>query len=146
MSYYNQREHPLFDRNLVIPWLRATQSMSLESIASEGDQEQFKTLLEICESQLEREVLETVWNEGLQLPDAAQKTIYDDDEPVVEADFYFEADGRAQPVVVFVDGPVHEKEHIEQADKKKRRRLLRMNHRYVSISDPEEVLEVWTGI
>jgi hypothetical protein len=64
----------------------------------------------------------------------------------VEADLYFEADGRAQPVVVLVDGPVHEKEHVRQNDEKKRNRLLRMNYRYISISDPEEVHETWNEI
>ena len=146
MSYYNQSEHPLFDRNLAIPWLRATQTMSLDQIESNGDSEQFEQLLEKCESSLEREVLETVRKEGFQLPDAAQKTIYDGDEPVVEADFYFEAEGRAQPLVVFIDGPVHEKEHVKQNDEKKRRRLLKMNYRYVAISDPEEVTDVWQGL
>jgi hypothetical protein len=146
MSYYNQREHPLFDRNLAIPWLRATQSMSLDPIEGGPDREHFEQLLQACESNLERKVLQTVWDEGLQLPDEAQKTIYDGDEPVVEADFYFEADGRAQPVVVFVDGPVHEKEHVRQNDEKKRNRLLRMNYRYISISDPEEVHETWNEI
>jgi len=146
MSYYNQREHPLFDRNLVIPWLRAAQSMSLDSIASDSDSDHFEELLDACESQLERNVLETVQDEGFQLPDDAQKTVYDGDEPIVEADFYFEADGRAQPVIVFVDGPVHEKEHVRQADEEKRQRLLKMNYRYLSISDPAEVPEVWEGI
>jgi hypothetical protein len=48
--------------------------------------------------------------------------------------------------VVFIDGPVHEKEHVKQNDEKKRRRLLKMNYRYVAISDPEEVTDVWQGL
>lgn len=145
MSYFNQREHPLFDRELVMPWLRGAQALTLLPIESDAG-ERFEHLISECDSTLEEEILEQVRREGYPLPDEAQKTIYDGDEPVVEADFYYRADGRPQPIAVFVDGPAHQKDHVQADDDEKRERLLQMNHRYLSISSPEEVSELWEQI
>jgi len=38
-----------------------------------------------CRSDLEREVLRAIYERGLRLPDAAQKTLYDSDEPIAIA-------------------------------------------------------------
>ena len=83
---------------------------------------------------------------GFPFPDVAQKTIYDDDEPVAQADFFYEDADRPQPIVVFVDGPDHQKEHAERDDSAKRKRLLGLGYRVVSISDPADVSEVWDRI
>jgi superfamily II DNA or RNA helicase/ribosomal protein L37AE/L43A len=146
MSYYNQREHPHFDRHLVMPWLSGAQSMELSPIDTETDDEHFEQLWAACESSLEREVLEAVRDGGFPFPDMAQKTIYDDDEPVAQADFFYEATERPQPIVVFVDGPDHQKDHVERDDSAKRERLLRLGYRVVSVSDPADVPEVWDRI
>lgn len=146
MSYYNQREHPLFDRELVMPWLRGTQSLTLNPIDRTYDEERYQDLRSACESNLERDVLEQVREEGYPLPDEAQKTIYDGEEPVVEADFFYESAGRPQPIVVFVDGPDHQKEHVQADDEEKRQRLLQMNYRYLSVSSPNEVPDLWGQI
>jgi superfamily II DNA or RNA helicase/rubrerythrin len=146
MSYFNQREHPLFDRELVMPWLYGTTAMTLDPIEAATDDEHFERLWEACESSLERKVLEAVREEGYPYPDEAQKTIYNGDEPVVQADFYYSDGAQPQPIVVFVDGPDHEKEHVQRDDAAKRERLLRMNYRYVSISNPGNVPEVWSQI
>jgi hypothetical protein len=87
-----------------------------------------------------------VREEGYPLPDEAQKTIYDGEEPVVEADSFHESAGRPQPIVVFVDGPDHQKEHIQADDDEKRQRLLQMNYRYLSVSSPNEVPDLWGQI
>jgi ATP-dependent helicase YprA (DUF1998 family)/predicted nucleic acid-binding Zn-ribbon protein len=143
MSYYNQREHSWFDREIVLPWLQGAQTMALDPIVQENDDERYQQLQERCESGLEREVLERVRKGGYTLPAEAQKTIYDGDEPVVEADFYYPAEGRPQPIVVFVDGPDHDKDHVRADDEAKRERLLTMNYRYFAVSSPEEVPELW---
>ncbi|WP_416841815.1 DEAD/DEAH box helicase [Haloferax sp. DFSO52] len=147
MSFYNQREHSMFDRTLVMPWLYGAQTMSLTRIESKESEERYQELLGMCESSLEREVLEAVHKEGLPLPDDAQRRIYDGDVPIAEADFFFETgNGRSQPIAVFVDGPDHEKDHVKKGDEDKRNKLLRMNYRVVSITSPEEVPEVWKTI
>ncbi|SDR05900.1 DEAD/DEAH box helicase [Natronobacterium texcoconense] len=141
MSFYNQREHPLFDRELVMPWLYGASDMTLVPLTDGGDEDRFGALQQACESELERKVLAAIRDEGYPLPDRAQETIYDGDEPVVQADFYYDDDSRPQPVVVFVDGPDHDKEHVAQQDEEKRQRLLRLGYRYFSIESPTEVAE-----
>jgi hypothetical protein len=93
-----------------------------------------ESLLEQCQSDFERQVLREINSLDLRLPDAAQKTIYDGDEPIAEADFYYEP-----KIPVFVDGSPHYKDYIEAADRQKRMRLKRLNYRVTVISDLEDL-------
>jgi very-short-patch-repair endonuclease len=119
LSFYNQREHHLLDRILVLPWLQALKDLTLTPEVAE---DRFAALLAQCESDLEREVLHAIRQRGLPLPDAAQKTLYEGDEPLAIADFFY-----APRIVVFVDGSPHYRTYVQEADRRKR---LRLKQRY----------------
>ena len=141
MTFYNQREHALLNRTLIQPWLEEMSEMTLGDVVREGSSEsEFEELLELCESNFEREVLTELRDRGYQLPSAAQETIYDDDEPIAEADFYYDLE--PQPLLVFVDGDPHSLDHIIRDDREKRRRLRRMGYRIIAISDLEKISQI----
>ncbi|MFC7116729.1 hypothetical protein ACFQH2_19730 [Natronoarchaeum sp. GCM10025703] len=111
--------------------------------AGESDDEDkgnFDKLLEACESSFEREVLHTIRDQGFELPDDAQKVIYDGDEPVAKPDFFYERPGRS--IALFVDGPAHEKDYVKEDDEQKRTRLKQLGYRVVPITDIEQVPNV----
>jgi hypothetical protein len=123
------------------------QALTLTEVAGTGnepDDERFNDLLEACESSFEREVLYAIRDHGFELPDEAQKTVYDGDEPVTRPDLFYERTGRS--VAVFVDGPAHEKDYVEQDDEHKRGKLKRMGYRVVAVTDLSQVEEMWNNI
>jgi hypothetical protein len=125
LSFYNQRDHELLDRTLVLPWLQAMAGITVEPVVSE---DRFAALESQCQSKLEREVLGAIHERGLPLPDAAQETLYDGDEPLVVADFFY------QPrIVVFVDGSPHHRSYVQEADRRKRMRLKGLGYRIVVV-------------
>jgi ribosomal protein L37AE/L43A len=144
MSFYNQYEHHLLDRNLVKSWLESMTGVEIEEVEDTKDRDKYESLLEQCDSGFEKDVLKEVWDEGYELPDEAQHTIYDDGEPVVKPDFFYEKSGSS--VAVFVDGPDHEKDYVEKDDEEKRRRLRSMGYRVVVVEDVSEVNEIWDTI
>ncbi|MFP9192772.1 DEAD/DEAH box helicase [Natrialbaceae archaeon A-CW1-1] len=145
MSFYNQREHELFDRGLVESWLEGMEPATLSEVMStSGDDSSFTELLEACDSSFEREVLHAIQDSGFKLPDEAQYVVYDEDEPVAKPDFFYNQEGT--PIAVFVDGPDHEKDYVKGDDQRKRKRLKRMGYRVVTITDVSQVPEVWETI
>jgi hypothetical protein len=145
MSFYNQREHELFDRTLVNGWLETMEIAGLSKVSDETEDESgFEELLNACDSSFEREVLHAIRDGGFELPDEAQHTIYDSDEPVAKPDFFYHRE--ETPIAVFVDGPVHEKDYVKKDDEQKRNRLKRMGYRVVPIDDISQVPEVWETI
>jgi hypothetical protein len=125
LSFYNQRDHHLLDRSLVLPWLQALEKVA---IAPEVSEDRFATLLAQCESGLEREALRAIRERGLPLPDEAQKTLYDGDTPLAIADFYYEP-----RIAVFVDGSPHYRDYVQEADRQKRLRLKALSYRIVVV-------------
>ena len=119
-TFYNQRDHELLDRMLVLPFLQSLEDLSVEGVQVQ-DEEVFTQLHEQCQSGFEREVLRAIRDSELPLPDEAQRTVYEGDEPVAEADFFYEP-----RMLVFVDGSPHYKDYIKHADREKRLRLKRM--------------------
>ena len=117
LSFYNQRAHHLLDRTLVLPWLQTLTDLTLTPQVAE---DRFAALLAQCESDLERAVLRAIRQRGLPLPDAAQKALYEGDEPIAIADFFYEPS-----VPVFVDGSPHYRTYVQEADRRKRLRLKR---------------------
>ncbi len=118
-NYYNQPIHEILDRNLVLPTLARLERAEIIEFASEIGDDRYDELFDGCESDLERTVLEAIRAKKIPLPTVAQKTIYDGDEPVAEADFYYENEG----IILFVDGPDHDKDYVVESDRKKRERL-----------------------
>jgi very-short-patch-repair endonuclease len=135
LSFYNQRDHDLLDRSLVLPWLQTLADVTVAPVVAE---DRFAALRAQCESDLEREVLDAIRDRGLPLPDAAQETIYDDGAPLVIADFVYEP-----KIVVFVDGSPHYRAYVQDADRRKRMRLRGLGYRLVVVKadDPETGLD-----
>jgi len=126
-SFYNQRDHELLDRGLVLPLLHSLEGLSIEPIARPAGLS-LEELEAQCGSDFERQVLRAIQERGLPLPDAAQHTLYDGDEPIAVADFFY-----APKILVFVDGSPHYRDYVAAADETKRRRLKAKGYRIVAI-------------
>lgn len=61
-----------------------------------------QSLINKCQSELEKQVIQQIFEKGIPLPDEAQKTIFDKDKPIAEADFY-----SSKKIIVFIDGQPH---------------------------------------
>jgi len=98
-----------------------------------------------CQSEFERQVLHAIRARGLPLPDAAQQTLYDGDEPVAIADFYYDP-----KIVIFVDGSPHYRDYVAAADATKRKRLKARGYRILAITGDQlderlDTLAQWLG-
>jgi superfamily II DNA or RNA helicase len=127
LSFYNQRQHGLLDRRTAVPWLQRFAELEVTPLQADADA-RLAELAAQCESELERQVLAAIRDRGLPLPDAAQKTIYEGDEPLAIADFFY-----APKLVVFVDGSPHYRQYVVDADARKRRRLRALGYRPVVV-------------
>jgi replicative superfamily II helicase len=137
LSFYNQREHELLDRNLVLPGLCGMESVRIERVIDMGGERKMQELLLGCDSGFERKVLEELNDRRIMLPDSGQKIIYDGDVPVAKPDFYYER----LNIVLFVDGPPHDKDYIQKDDEIKRMSLREMGYRVFSIRYDEDLEE-----
>lgn len=125
-NYYNQSVHDKLNRHLVLPLLRKLQGLELIPCGNSDDADHYKSLIDGCDSDFERKVLNKIKDAGLPLPSDGQKIIYHKDEPVAKPDFAYLDNGRN--LLIFVDGPDHDKENIKTDDKKKRSRLRLMGY------------------
>ncbi|MHC1597123.1 MAG: helicase-related protein [Methermicoccaceae archaeon] len=123
-NYYNQSIHNNLDRKLVLPTLARLERADVKKVSREPSKEDYEHLKEQCDSEFEKEVLKSIYEHGMPLP-TAQKTIYDADEPIAVVDFYYDKGH----IVVFVDGPDHNKDYVVDSDQKKRERLDTMGYR-----------------
>ncbi len=130
-SFYNQRDHEILDRNLVLPWLQSLTDLTIETVADESQEDRYADLLSQCESNLEREVLQAIRDRGMRLPDEAQKTIYIEDAPIARADFFYKS-----RVIVFVDGSPHHLDYVQAADDEKRKKLRSKGY-FIAVIRPE---------
>ncbi len=109
LSYYNQRDHRILDRkrirNILLAWRDGRVESSPRPLTRE---EHVERLLRLCQSELEKRWLRFIAEGGWALPSDAQ---YRFDGLRVQVDFYY----RDQQVIVFVDGPHHDRP--EQAEK-----------------------------
>jgi very-short-patch-repair endonuclease len=132
-NYYNQSVHEILDRNLVLPFLARMENAKI--VLVEPSRDEYNKLLEFCESDFEKSVLDAIHRHKLPLPTDAQKTIFDGDIQVAKADFYYDG----EKVVVFVDGPDHDKDFVKESDRKKREKLDEMGHRVFVIRYDEDL-------
>jgi len=128
-TFYNQRDHELLDRTLVLPWLQGLEGLAVQRVQRPPAGPSFAELEAQCQSSFEREVLAAIRDRGLPLPEAAQKTIYDRDEPIATADFYY-----APRILVFVDGSPHYRDYVQAADEHKRSRLKALAYRILVVT------------
>ena len=129
LSFYNQREHELLDRNIVLPVLRALESVRIERIEEQGNEGKLQELISRCGSGFERKVLKELSNNGISLPNSAQKTIYDGDIPIAKPDFFYDRPN----IAVFVDGPPHDKDYVKKDDENKRNKLRELGYRVFTV-------------
>ncbi len=109
LSYGNQRDHRLLDRQRIAPVLRRLRAADVDSAEGpDGPEEQLRKLKALAGSNLERRWLDHLHAGGHVLPTAAQRAI-----PNVYArpDFQY-----GPTAVVFIDGPVHEYANIRERD------------------------------
>lgn len=132
-NFYNQSVHDILDRNLVLPFLFKLQNATRREDTTQ--ETRFEELLGRCESDLEKRVLKSIRDRGMPLPDYAQKTIYDGDEPVARPDFYYES----ERMCVFVDGPDHDR--MMESDMIKRDRLESLGYRVFVIRYDQNIDE-----
>jgi len=121
LSYYNQREHKIIDRHLIKSALERLQSCSLELLTTQQFQsyeEQYQWLLKFIDpnSSTERKFLDYLHQQGLRLPDSAQKQL---DGIYVKPDFFYEPD-----VWIFCDGTPHDNPGVKADDESKRQAIL----------------------
>ena len=134
LHYWNQREHHLIDRELIVDTLTRLNQAEIEASAP---MDRLSLLEEKCGSQFERNVLHEIKKRGYRLPDEAQKIISEGDEPIAVADFFYKPN-----VCVFVDGPDHEKDYVKHADERKRKRLKSLGYSVRVIKSIEDVSKV----
>lgn len=110
MSYYNQLDHQLVDRQTIQDFLlRLTHSQVKASPVAVSRQSHAAKLKALCSSELEKQWLDFLEEHNLRLPDAAQWLI-----PACQtrADFFYRETG----VAIYIDGPVHDDPHIAAKD------------------------------
>lgn len=117
LSYGNQRDHGRLDRHLAIDVLRglAETAVTATDGAAPVD-EQVQTLLDACESELERRWLRMLIDGGRRLPTAAQRLL---SAAQARPDFLY----RDEQVAVFVDGPHHDDAFVSSRDAEAEARL-----------------------
>ncbi|MCO6449880.1 MAG: DEAD/DEAH box helicase [Caldilineales bacterium] len=125
-SFYNQLDHPRLDRRLALPLLRRLNQAEVLPQTS-PDLDHFQTLVERCQSNLEKQVLYAIRDAGIPLPEEAQKLIIHEGVPIASADFYYSR------TIVFVDGSPHYQDWVRLDDAGKRQRLRALGLRVIVI-------------
>jgi very-short-patch-repair endonuclease len=129
MSYYNQRDHHLLDRFLVRNVLRDLASAQVRpSPNTLNRSEHLRQLLDLCDSDLERDWLHALDARLLRLPDQAQHFI---EEAVSRPDFLY----RDACVAVFVDGMHHRFTDVQARDRAAETRLLNLGYTSVRFGE-----------
>jgi len=121
LSYYNQRDHQKIDRFLIQDALQKLKICEVEIITNKtfgNYEDQFQQLMTATDpnSETERRFLKYLYNTGLRLPDAAQKTV---DGIYVRPDFFYEPD-----IHVFCDGTPHDEPENKKHDDEVRQAIL----------------------
>jgi len=123
LSYYNQRDHKIIDRHLIADALQKLRICTIE-IQTNTDfnnyDDQYQSLIKNIDptSSTELKFIEYLYNNGLRLPDAAQKRV---DGLYVQPDFYYHP-----RIWVFCDGTPHDDPAIKADDEAKRQAIMAM--------------------
>jgi len=121
LSYYNQRDHKIIDRHLIEDALRKLGICSIEIQTNTGFrnyEEQYESLMRSLDpsSSTERRFIAHLYENGLRLPDAAQKRV---EGLYVQPDFYYEP-----RIWIFCDGTPHDEPAVMASDESKRQAIL----------------------
>jgi superfamily II DNA/RNA helicase len=123
LSYYNQRDHKIIDRHLIADALEKLRICTIEIQTNAGFNdydEQYQTLIRNIDltSSTESQFIDHLYNNGLRLPDAAQKRV---DGLYVQPDFYYHP-----RIWVFCDGTPHDDPAVKADDEAKRQSIMAM--------------------
>lgn len=111
MSYYNQRDHDLLDRQAIRSLLLEFSHARVSAAPTAGSRaEQLETLMRIADSELERAWLQHLETHGHHLPSHAQRLI---ESCSTRPDFLYE-DAQA---AIYIDGPHHQYPERQERDK-----------------------------
>lgn len=117
LSYYNQRDHRILDRQgvraLLIAWRDGHVETSPRAVLRE---ELVERLLRLCQSDLERRWLTFIAEGGWNLPSDAQVRF---ESLFIQPDFTY-----GKQVVIFVDGPPHDDPQQQAKDRVQEETLL----------------------
>jgi len=119
LSYYNQPEHELIDRNndeVKALLCRLTRATARRGTQGRSPEEQLDQLLRRSNSSLEKGWLEFISSGGFLLPDRAQPLLSD---YATQPDFAYSN----SQALVYVDGPHHEGQAQKQLDQRITQRL-----------------------
>lgn len=121
LSYYNQRDHKIIDRHLIKDALKKLLICNIEIQANpsfKNYDEHYQALLRGLDpnSTTERKFLDHLYQNGLRLPDAAQKRV---EGVFVQPDFYYEP-----RIWVFCDGTPHDEPVVQADDQVKRQAII----------------------
>ena len=121
MSYYNQRDHQRLDRFSIRDALGKLKLAEIEIQASpafQGYEKQYRHMLRHLDpnSSTERAFIDHLYENGLRLPDAAQKRV-----PGLycQPDFYYEP-----RIWVFCDGSPHDDQQVHERDQNQRQLII----------------------
>ncbi len=121
LSYYNQRDHKIIDRHLIKDALEKLRICSIEIQTNAGFgsyDDQYASLMRNLDpsSSTEHKFINYLYQNGLRLPDAAQKYV---DGLYVQPDFYYEP-----RIWVFCDGTPHDEAAVQADDENKRQAIM----------------------
>lgn len=119
-NYYNQRENEKLNRNLVLPTLKILSGSNVQKNLAPAASTNYTDLMAKCDSLFEKQFLEAIRSNGLNLPDDAQYPIVVDGIIIAKPDFVYT---KGRSIAVFVDGPDHDKESVKKDDEEKRQTL-----------------------
>jgi hypothetical protein len=123
LSYYNQRDHKIIDRHLIADALEKLSICTIEIQTNTGFNdydEQYQSLSKNLDptSSTETKFIDYLYNNGLRLPDEAQKRV---DGLYVQPDFYYHP-----RIWIFCDGTPHDDPAIKADDEAKRQAIMAM--------------------
>jgi hypothetical protein len=121
LSYYNQRDHKIIDRHLIKDALEKLLISTIEIQSNpqfKDYEDQYLTLLRGIDpnSTTERKFIDYLYQNGMRLPDAAQKRV---DGVFCQPDFYYEP-----RVWVFCDGTPHDEPRVAESDNEIRQAII----------------------
>jgi superfamily II DNA/RNA helicase len=120
LSYYNQRDHKVIDRFAIRDALDKLALCEIEIQTNVGYRdydEQYQSMMRNLDptSSTERQFIKHLYDNGLRLPDAAQKRV---DGIYCQPDFYYEP-----RVWVFCDGTPHDEPEVKSRDESQRQAI-----------------------
>lgn len=110
MTYRNQYDHGLLDRQVLLPLLRdLAQARVVASPTAQPAADHLDELRRLTQSHLERQWLTTLHEQGRRLPSHAQALI---EACSTRPDFFYNVDYAA----IYIDGPHHDQPHRQARD------------------------------